>query len=240
MGGMPANLTWADIAIRLVLTAVAGGLIGLNREPGHAAGIRTLMLLSLASALTMIEVNLLLPTAGRAADSFVNFDPMRLPLGLLSGMGFLGAAAIIHRGSLIMGATTAATLWFATVMGLCFGGGQIGLGLLALALGMVVLWGLKWVKLLIPEEYRVVLSVADENGALDEPELMRRLGEDGFSITDRRFAFLDEGRKRDLRYELKWRGRPKQGGAVPAWLEQVARRPGVTKVAWSPHSTIVD
>ena len=71
---------------------------------------------------------------------------MRLPLGILSGMGFIGAGAILHRGNMVTGVTTAATLWFVTVMGLCFGGGQIGLGLIALALGLVVLWGLKWVE----------------------------------------------------------------------------------------------
>ncbi len=49
---------------------------------------------------------------------------MRLPLGILSGIGFIGGGAILQRGDLVMGVTTAATLWFVTVMGLCFGAGS--------------------------------------------------------------------------------------------------------------------
>ena len=71
---------------------------------------------------------------------------MRLPLGILSDMGFIGAGAIVRRDNLVRGVTTAATLWFAAVMGLCFGGGQLSLGLAALALAIFVLWPLKWVE----------------------------------------------------------------------------------------------
>jgi putative Mg2+ transporter-C (MgtC) family protein len=62
-------------------------------------------------------------------------------LGILSGMGFIGAGAIVRTGSLVRGLTTAATLWFVTVLGLCFGGGQLALGLAVLALGVLVLGG---------------------------------------------------------------------------------------------------
>ena len=80
-------------------------------------------------------------TACRSPDSFAVLDLMRLPLGILSGMGFIGAGAIVRTGSLVRGLTTAATLWFVTVLGLCFGGGQLALGLAVLALGVLVLGG---------------------------------------------------------------------------------------------------
>ena len=67
-------------------------------------------------------------------------DLMRLPLGILSGMGFIGAGAIFRRGDAVVGVTTAATLWFVTVMGLCFGAGQLPLGAAMLAVGLGVLW----------------------------------------------------------------------------------------------------
>ena len=66
-------------------------------------------------------------------------DPLRIPLGVLSGMGFIGAGAIIRRENLIIGVTTAATVWFVTIMGLCFGSGQLGLGGVAAAVGLGVL-----------------------------------------------------------------------------------------------------
>ncbi len=69
---MPAHIGWHEIALRLVLTVIAGLLIGYNRtEQGKAAGLRTTLLVCLAASFAMIQVNLLLPTAGRAPDSFV-------------------------------------------------------------------------------------------------------------------------------------------------------------------------
>ena len=50
---------------------------------------------------------------------------MRLPLGILSGVGFIGAGAILRRGDTVRGVTTAATIWLVTVVGRCFGGGQL-------------------------------------------------------------------------------------------------------------------
>jgi putative Mg2+ transporter-C (MgtC) family protein len=100
--------------------------------------LRTTLLVCLAASVSMIQVNLLLPIAGKSPDSFAVLDLMRLPLGILSGMGFIGAGAIVRTGNLVRGLTTAATLWFVTVLGLCFGGGQLVLGLAVLALGVLV------------------------------------------------------------------------------------------------------
>ena len=136
---MPIVVTWPDITLRLTLAIVAGGLIGLNRgEHGHPAGLRTTLLVCLAACLSMIQTNILIASAGRPADSFVMMDVMRLPLGILSGMGFIGGGVILKRENLVLGVTTAATLWFVTVLGLCFGGGQIALGIVASLIGMIV------------------------------------------------------------------------------------------------------
>src|ERR1700733_13576260 len=141
---MNTLFTWHDILIRLLLTMVAAGGIGFDRDQrGRPAGLRTNLLVALAACIAMMQANALMISQGKTADSFVVMDTMRLPLGILSGIGFIGAGAIIKRGGMITGVTTAATLWFVTVMGLCFGGGQIVLGLIALALGVVVLWALK-------------------------------------------------------------------------------------------------
>jgi putative Mg2+ transporter-C (MgtC) family protein len=131
----------------------------MNRERGHTAGLRTTLLVCLAAAIAMVQVNLLLSTAGKTPDNFNTLDLMRLPLGILSGMGFIGTGAVLRNGGQIHGITTAATLWFATVMGLCFGGGQVGLGATAFGMAGVILWGLKAVehRLAEPRRGRLVL-----------------------------------------------------------------------------------
>src|ERR1700723_126411 len=142
---MPLILTWHDIALRLALSVAAGGLIGLDRgEHGRPAGLRTTLLVCLAAAVAMIQAKLLLATTGKTSDSFISLDLMRLPLGILTGMGFIGEGAVLRRDGLVFGVTTAATLWFVTVIGLCLGGGQIALGLAGLVLGLRVVGGCVW------------------------------------------------------------------------------------------------
>ncbi len=155
---MSSSLDGKEIAARLALTILAGTLIGINRgEHGRPAGLRTTLLVCLAASLAMIQTNLLLGTGGRSTNSFVMLDLMRLPLGILSGMGFIGGGVILKRDDLILGVTTAATLWFVTVLGLCFGGGQLILGSVGLGLGLVVLWGLKWAEMALPQDHRASL-----------------------------------------------------------------------------------
>jgi putative Mg2+ transporter-C (MgtC) family protein len=140
---MSPHVGWPELALRLALTLIACGLIGFDRsEHGKPAGLRTTILVGLAAAIAMMQTNLLLPTGGKEPDSFAQFDVMRLPLGILTGVGFIGGGAILRRGNLVLGVTTAATLWFVTVIGLCFGGGQLALGAAATAIGLLVLWGL--------------------------------------------------------------------------------------------------
>src|SRR4051794_39940640 len=118
-----------DICWRIALTLLASLLIGLNRsEHGKPAGMRTIMLVTLASCFAMLLANLLMDTNGKEPGSFVQLDMMRLPLGVLTGMGFIGGGTILRRGNLIVGVTTAATLWFCTILGFCFGSGQLLLG----------------------------------------------------------------------------------------------------------------
>jgi putative Mg2+ transporter-C (MgtC) family protein len=70
-------------------------------------------------------------------------DVLRFPLGILTGVGFIGGGAILRRGDMMTGVTTAATLWFMTVVGLCFGGGQIVTGTVATMVAFVVLSPMK-------------------------------------------------------------------------------------------------
>ena len=158
---MSLQIGWWDVALRLACALVAGTAIGLNRTAhGRVAGLRTAVLVSLTACLAMLQVNFLLAMGGRAPDSFVNLDLMRLPLGILSGMGFIGAGAILRRGQLIVGVTTAASLWFLTMLGLCFGGGQIVLGFVGLLLGLAALTVMQRLERVIRSDRRARMNSA--------------------------------------------------------------------------------
>src|SRR5580704_7935524 len=114
---MPVEITWQTIALRILLTLVAGTLLGTNRsKSGHPAGLRTTLLVTLAASIAMIQMNLLIDTNGKPGNSYVVMDLMRLPLGILTGVGFIGAGAIVRKDEFVLGITTAATIWFSTVV----------------------------------------------------------------------------------------------------------------------------
>lgn len=237
---MPLTLTWPEITIRLLCTVSAGALIGLNRsERGRAAGLRTSILVCLAACIAMLQVNLLLPLAGRPSNSFVMNDLMRLPLGVLTGMGFIGGGAIVRRGNFVVGVTTAATLWFLTVIGLCFGGGQIALGLVGASLALVVLVGLKFIETRIKQDQQGRLVIVAGPAGPKEDEIRAILQNDGFRISSCAFgtaaAFATDTGKYQLSCELKWRARPDET-KVPAAVRQLTACEGVIRVAFSPQA----
>jgi putative Mg2+ transporter-C (MgtC) family protein len=231
---MPLNIGWGEIALRLALTVAAGILIGINRsEHGHAAGLRTTLLVCLAASLSMLQVNLLLPMTGKTSSSFAVMDLMRLPLGILSGMGFIGAGAIVRKDSLVHGLTTAATLWFVTGLGLCFGGGQLALGIVGLALGVLVLEGLKQVENRWRQDRRAVLSVTVDTNGPTEEELTSQLQAGGYAISPWGVISFDQNRQRELRTEVRWRARAHEAHS-PAFLQEILTHPGVFRLEWKP------
>ncbi|WGS54990.1 MgtC/SapB family protein (plasmid) [Paraburkholderia sp. D15] len=167
MALMPLTLSWLDIAVRLALATIAGALFGINRgESGKVAGLRTTLLVCIAACTAMLQVNALLAQAGKHSDSFAVLDLMRLPLGILSGVGFIGGGVILRKDGFVRGVTTAATLWIVTVVGLCFGGGQLALGMTTSVLGVVTLWFLKSVEERIPRHQTTFLTVEYDSDLL--------------------------------------------------------------------------
>lgn len=231
---MPLTLGWREIALRLALTVVAGALIGLNRGGhGHSAGLRTTLLVCLAASLSMILANLLLDTRGKSSESFGVLDLMRLPLGVLSGIGFIGAGAIIRRGSLLVGVTTAATLWYVTMIGLCLGAGDLGLGITGTVLGLIVLSPLKWLEAMLPIGQCVTLDLTIDGDNGVKEALLVELAAHGFRVVERAASLQRGGAVRRFRYDIYWRG--KLGDRGPAeLLDRVAARPGIIALDWRP------
>jgi putative Mg2+ transporter-C (MgtC) family protein len=232
MSGMPLNIGWDDVALRLALTVIAGLLIGYNRtEHGKAAGMRTMVLVCLAASVAMIQVNLLLPTAGRAPDSFVMNDLMRLPLGILTGVGFIGGGVILRRDDIIVGVTTAATLWCVTVIGLCLGGGQIRLGIVAMVIALAALWVLQWIEARLRRERRANLTVEIESGPLNEGAIRNMLEAAGLRIAGLDVSLLDAGARRTFIFDVLEFSQATDN-QVPPVCAALANQVGVRRIDW--------
>ena len=227
---MQTGITWSDISVRLLMTFVAGAIIGVNRgEHGRPAGLRTTILVCLTASASMILANLLLRTAGKAPDSFVTMDVMRLPLGILTGMGFIGAGAILHKGSMVLGVTTASTLWYTTLMGFCFGAGEFALGVSLLALGILVLWCLKWVETHFMQRQEATLTVRVAQGGPSQDEIVHALVSQGWKLSAQAVLYAEEGQ--ELRYEVSWHASG-QDTTPPSEIAQLASHPGIKELDW--------
>src|SRR6201987_2077102 len=141
---MMPEIHWTQIAFRLALTLLAGTLLGLERsKTGHFAGLCPPLLGMLPASVSLIPTNLLIQTNGKPQDSYAVMDVMRLPLGILTGVGFIGAGAIVRKGDSVTGVATAAPLWFMTLVGLTLGAGELVLGGSVTVAGLFMLSGLE-------------------------------------------------------------------------------------------------
>lgn len=130
------NLT---VVVKLLLAAVLGALVGLERElHGKPAGLRTNMFICLGSALfTILSVEFAARYGG---------DATRIASQLIPGIGFIGAGSIIRARGTVTGLTTAATIFVLASIGMAIGAGSVGTALFVSALILVGLWILGWMQ----------------------------------------------------------------------------------------------
>ena len=154
-----------ELALRLVLSAVLGGFIGYERQSRRkSAGLRTNVLVCLGSCLIMIlSVELYAGVEGKT-----NADPARLAAQVVSGIGFLGAGAIMKEGLTVTGLTTAACLWVVAGVGLAVGSGYYVGALLTTFLVFITLGRLsrldEWV--MHERNLSIVIHTIDKPGQL--------------------------------------------------------------------------
>ncbi len=131
--------TELDLIGRLLLAAVLGAVIGVEREiHDHPAGIRTHLLVALGSALFTVLSIVGFPSPDGSAT-----DPSRVAAQIVTGIGFLGAGAILKYGPSVRGLTTAASLWAAAGIGMASGAGWPVLGIATTVIVLLSLWPLR-------------------------------------------------------------------------------------------------
>jgi putative Mg2+ transporter-C (MgtC) family protein len=230
---MPLLIGWQEIALRLGLTVLACGILGWERgRTERAAGLRTVLIVGLAACVAMIQTNLLLATNGKTPDSFAVADVLRLPLGILTGVGFLGAGTILRRGDHVTGLTTAASLWLITIIGLCFGGGQVGLGISASLIALIVLQGLKILDKRRKVERHLQLRLVWEAAEFAEADIRADLKRAGFDISS--WSAKSDRRQGagEVICQLYWCATPQDYDLPPA-LRQLQEKQGIILFDWS-------
>jgi len=155
------TLNWDESLLRLALAAVLGGLIGVERElREREAGLRTHLLVALGSALFTIVGAYGFHAFLESGESVVRADPTRIAAQIVTGIGFLGAGAIIRQGLSVRGLTTAATLWVVAAVGLAAGAGYYSAAVITTALVLIALYPLRIVA------YRILRRFRPEDGRL--------------------------------------------------------------------------
>jgi putative Mg2+ transporter-C (MgtC) family protein len=234
---MQVEITWQTIALRIALTILAGALIGINRSKhGNPAGLRTTLLVTLAASISMIQMNLLLSTNGKPHDSYAVMDMMRLPLGILTGVGFIGAGAILRKDSMVTGVTSAATMWFATVVGLCLGGGQLILGSTSAVIGFLILSTLNMVETKLDEQQQATLIITMEENRIPEEELRTMLGTAKVHVKSVSIVHINREHQEKFECDLRWPAH-KDTKRNPAILKDLAKLQGLIEMCWRPAGT---
>jgi putative Mg2+ transporter-C (MgtC) family protein len=213
-----------DLSVRLLVGAVLGLAIGFEREiHGHPAGLRTHMLVALGSALfTVLSIRGFLGEPGAAP-----VDPTRIAAQIVSGIGFLGAGAILKDGIIIRGLTTAASLWATSAVGMAAGAGEYLLGAVAAGVIIVSLWPINAIAdrlhgSNLPEtQMRLAMKRVDALGQVSEILIQNKL-EIG-QIATQRLG------KDSYQADVAIRGR--RGGAIALALEQISALAGVDIVS---------
>lgn len=212
-----------EISIRLLLAAALGAAIGFEREiHSHPAGMRTHLLVALGSgAFSVLSIYFFVSPA--APNGSLPTDPSRIAAQIVSGIGFLGAGAIIKYGTSVRGLTTAASLWATAAVGMAAGAGALLVALVTTALIVFSLGPLNWVITRFQREEQPVLRLRLLATRLDA------LGEVSKALAGNRIEIggVSTQRLTKGRYEIELDLRPPSGTKQETVLTAISSVPDV-------------
>jgi putative Mg2+ transporter-C (MgtC) family protein len=225
------ELSWLEVVLRVGLAAALGGAIGLERElREREAGLRTHLLVSVGAALfTMVSAYAWTDWRFSTPQGLV-FDPTRIAAQVVSGIGFLGAGAIIRQGLSVRGLTTAATLWVVAAIGMAAGVGYYEAAVVTTALVLLSLWPLRILAYRLsarvrPEEGRLAVELPSGTSAVSVLEAVEQAGADVSAL-----EFEEEGDRRrvDLRVRLG------TGRSAAELIDALTQAQDVRGARWNP------
>ena len=217
------TIGWPEVLLRIFVAAALGGAIGLERElRERQAGLRTHLVVSVGSALFTLV----------SAYGFSSFDgkvdPTRIAAQIVSGIGFLGAGAIIRQGLSVRGLTTAASLWLVAAIGMAAGAGYWDGALIAtlgalLTLGPLRVFSFRILSRYRPQHDRLLVEIPAGGSPVPIIEAIERRGARLVSLD-----IAQEGDRRSVGIDVEL-----AAGSAPAVVAEVAEIDGVLEVRWT-------
>jgi len=228
---MGAVLDQKEIVLRVLAALAAGFALGLEREGhGRAAGLKTMVLTCVAACLAiLLSESYFIDSAGRAAGFLP--DRSRMAAGILTGIGFLGAGAILRQGNSIRGVTTGAVLWYSTILGMACGSGKYLLAALGTFIALGVLNLLPWVENHLKRDGFARLIVAMDPNRPGEEIFEGLLREHSVQIVETQRTWDIQGGEKILEVAFKYR-RARDKDLSRLVVEKLAAEPGVRRVRW--------
>jgi putative Mg2+ transporter-C (MgtC) family protein len=218
-----------DALLRLAVACALGTAIGFERElRDREAGVRTHLLVSLGAALFMILSAYGFHDVLGGGSGRIQLDPSRVAAQIVTGIGFLGAGAIIRQGLSVRGLTTAATLWLVAAIGMAAGAGYYSAALMATAAGLLTLGPLrifayKVVRRYRPEVDRLIVDIPAGGSPVPILEVVEQRGGRVISL-----EIAQEGDRRSIAVDVEL-----HGVAAPAIVAAVGDIDGVLEVRWT-------
>ena len=169
---LSADVTLAGGIVKLLLALVLGAAIGMERRyKGQIAGMRTFALICMGACLAML-ISIYIP---QEYLGLKNGDPGRIAAQVVSGVGFLGAGAIIQMKGSVRGLTTAAGIWMTACLGLAVGAGMFVLAIVATLLIIIVLVNIERIERHINFQWESRVIRIKAHGIIDDLEPCRQI-----------------------------------------------------------------
>ena len=220
-----------EVVLRLILSAVAGGIVGIEREANHSsAGLRTHILVTLGSTLIMLISMYGFQGLGSNSNGG---EPARLAAQVVSGIGFLGAGTILRNGNNIRGLTTAASIWVCGGIGLAIGNGYYLGGIVTTIIVLFSLRGLGFIlKNVFKSQFKLLVVQCKERAGLIG-DVGHILGKNNITIKDIKVDSednieADDDSTIEIRFMLKLPPRLTDEG----FLNDIAGVQGVESAIW--------
>jgi len=218
------HLSHWETAGRLALAAGLGGAIGIEREiRDHEAGFRTHMLVSLGSALFTVVSAYGFESFLVSGTNVVRADPTRIAAQIVTGIGFLGAGAIISQGMNVRGLTTAASVWTVAAVGICCGAGFYSAALIGSFVIICALW-----------PFRILADKTIDRWRQGSTRVQLEVGPGGI---DNVLEAISQSRRRIERFDIEHEGDRRRlifqlDRATPELIARLSEVEGVEDVAW--------